>query len=140
MSLPDSLRTRSVTLVIQRVCDGDEAFTPHVAFALLEYAADCLIGTGGRGQFERHVTANRCRIEAIASIAPIPGEEAHEGMAATDAVGALRDRLDTALGLADFLAGGDMAGEMTTALGYSPEAAAADLRAKLTEALEALPQ
>lgn len=86
------------------------------------------------------MTANRCRIEAIASIAPVPGDEAREGLAASDALGALRDRLELALEMANYLPGGDGAGEMTTALGYSPEKAAAELREKLTEALEALPE
>lgn len=133
------LRTRSLTLVVQRVCLGDEVFSRAVAFALIEYALDCLNGTGGNGQFERHVTANRCRIEAIASIYPEPGEEAREGIAADDGVGALRDRLEQARLMADFLAGGEGSGEVTTALGYSPEEAASELREKLDEALEALP-
>lgn len=130
------LHTRSVTLVVQRVCSGDEPFTREVALALLEYAADCLNGTGGNGQFERHVTANRCRIEAIASIAPVPGDEAREGLATPDA--ALADRLQLALSMCDYLPGQPNSGEVTSALGYSPETAAAELRAKLTEALEGL--
>ena len=130
------LHTRSVTLVIQRVCADGEQFSQHVALALLEYAADCLNGTGGNGQFERHVTANRCRIEAVASIAPVRGEEAREGLTTPDS--ALRDRLQLALEMTDFLPGGSAATDVASAIGYSPEVAAAEIRAKLMEALEAL--
>lgn len=132
------LHTRTLTLVVQRVCDGDEIFNRQVAFALLEYAADVLNGEGGNGQFERHVTLNRCRIEAIASVAPIPGDEAREGLVSGTGTAALRDRLQTAIGISDYLIGADKAGEVATHLGYTPEDAARDLKAKLTEALEAL--
>ena len=132
--------TRTLTLVVQAVSIGDAPFSRRAGIGLLEYALDVLIGTGGNGQFERHITANGCRIEAIASIAPIPGEEAREGLAATDATGALRDRLETALGILDYLPGQEMAGEITSALGYTPEVAAQELREKIREALDALPE
>jgi hypothetical protein len=138
LSRPEHLHTRTVTLVVQRVCKPDEAINGHLALALLEYVADVLNGNGGRGQFERHVTANRCRIEAIASVAPVPGGEAQEGLAATDGAGALRARLEDALEMLEYLPGGENAGEVATALGYTPETASAEIRAKLTEALEAL--
>lgn len=134
-----NVHTRSLTLVLQAVMFGDDEFSKRSALALLEYALDVLLGTGGNGQFERHVTANGCRIEAIASIAPIPGDEAREGLVAIDAAGALRDRLQTALGIVDFLQGQDGAGAITSALGYTPEDAAQDLREKIQEALDALP-
>lgn len=135
-----SAHTRAVTLVVQRVCGAGDQFQREVALALLEYAADVLCGTGGNGQFERHVTANRCRIEAIGSIAPEPGAEAREGLAPIDGAGALRVRLQDAIDMLEFLPGGENAGEVATALGYSPEVASAEVRAKLTEALEALEQ
>ena len=131
--------TRTLTLVLQAVVIGDDRFDKRSGIALLEYALDVLLGTGGNGQFERHVTANNCRIEAIASIAPIPGDEAREGLSAIDGAGALRARLETALGLIDYLPGQDGAGEITSALGYTPEIAAQDLREKIQEALDALP-
>lgn len=134
----DDLHTRSLTLVIQRVCRGDENFSNQVAFALLEYAADSVLGEAGNGQFERHVTRNRCRIEAIASIAPIPGDEAREGLVAADADGALRDRLLVALDMVEFLIGGEKAGSIATHLGYAPEEAAREVKKQLTEAYEAL--
>ena len=133
------VHTRTLTLVLQAQMFGDDHFSRRAALALLEYALDCLNGTGGNGQFERHVTSNNCRIEAIASIAPIPGEEGREGLAPTDGVGALRARLQTALGIVDYLPGQEGAGEITSALGYTPELAAQELREKLEEALEALP-
>lgn len=135
---PD-VHTRTLTLVVQAVVFGDDGFSHRAGLALLEYALDTLNGTGGNGQFERHITANGCRIEAIASIAPIPGEEAREGLAASDATGALRDRLNTAMGIIDFLPGQADSGEITSALGYTPEVAAQELREKIQEALDALP-
>ena len=137
-TLPD-VHTRSLTVVVQAIMFGDDNFSRRAGLALLEYALDVLLGTGGNGQFERHVTANDCRIEAIASIAPIPGDEAREGLAPTDGVGALRERLLTALGIVDFLPGQEGTGEITSALGYTPEVAAQEIREKLQEALDALP-
>lgn len=136
---PD-VHTRSLTIVLQAVMFGDDHFSKRAAIALLEYSLDCLLGMGGNGQFERHITANNCRIEAIASIAPIPGDEAREGLSAVDGAGALRARLETALGIVDFLPGQDSAGEITSALGYTPEVAAQELREKIKEALDALPE
>lgn len=133
------LETRTLTLVIQRVAPVDEPFTKAVALALLEYAADCLNGTGGNGQFERHVTANRCRIEAIASVPAILGQEAKEGLVGTaDASDALRDRLDVALEIANYLPGGEHEGDIASAMGYDPKTAADELRQKLQEARDAL--
>jgi hypothetical protein len=130
--------TRTLTLVVQAVMVGEEQFTRRVGLALLEYALDCLNGTGGNGQFERHVTANDCRIEAIASIAPVPGDEAREGLATGIGDGALVDRLQLALAMTDYLPGGAKAGDLATAMGYSPETARAEIRAKVIEQLEAL--
>jgi hypothetical protein len=135
--LPE-VHTRTLTLVIQAVVRGDESFNKRIGIALLDYALATINGTGGNSQFERHVTANNCRIEAIASIAPIPGDEAREGLVSGDATQALRDRLEVALEMTRYLPGGDATGEITSALGYSPEKAASELRDQITEALEAL--
>lgn len=132
------METRTLTLVVQRVGEAGEPVAREMALALLEYAVDCLNGTGGNGQFERHITANGCRIEAIASVPPAPGAARREGLAGVDAADALRDRLQTALEMTAYLPGGEYAGEVAAAIGYDPETAARELREKIGEALEAL--
>lgn len=131
-------QTRTLTLVVQAVVGNDEPVAKRMGVALLDYAIDTINGTGGNSQFERHVTANGCRIEAIASIAPIPGDEAREYLTPGTGEQALRDRIETALHMLEYLPGGDSCNELAAAMGYTPEKAAAELREKLTEALEAL--
>lgn len=130
--------TRTLTLVVQAVVAGDAPVAKRMAVALLDYALDVINGTGGNSQFERHVTANDCRIECIASIAPVPGDEAREYLTPGTGEAALRDRLVLARQMVDYLPGGESCNELSAALGYTPEKAASELRDKLDEALEGL--
>lgn len=132
--------TRTLTLVLQAVLPVGNRAAPVFAVALQEYAADVLRGEGGVGQFERHITANKVRIEAIASIAPDPREVRREGLAPTDAIAAAVQRLETAREMADYLAGGESTGQVADLAGMTPEQAATDVRELLDEVIQALPE
>lgn len=133
-------QTVGLTLVLQRVVTQPEVSSYEFAHALIEYAHDCLRDEGGRGQFERHITANRTRIEAIASIAPEPAAVAREGLATVDSLDAVRQRLETAREMADYLPGGESIGQTADLAGYGPAQAATEIRSQLDEAIQALPE
>lgn len=133
-------QTHTLTLVVQRVSTGSREASRHqMAAALIEYACDLARWTAGNGVFERHQN-HGCRIEAIASLPPVPGGEAREDVVAADGIGALRARIADARELAEFLAGGENDNEVAAALGYTQEQAAKAIREKLDETIAALPE
>ena len=133
---PAALRTRTLTLVVQQVVHGQAPFMKNAALALVEYALDIIRGTGGNGQYERHLSANKVRIEAIGSIFPSAGAEAVDGLAPVAGTDALRARLQNVRDLTTFLKGGENATEMADYAGMSHD----DARQHIVEMLDDIEQ
>lgn len=129
-------QTRTITIVVQHVGPTvlDEPFNDIVAAGLREYLKD-----SRGGIFERHITANQCRIEAIRSLDPSQriGIEFSAGVAGTDGFDALSDRLSELALAAEFLPGGENWGSpVDQAIDYDPND---DIRKRIAEIVGTIP-
>lgn len=130
------MRTLTLTIVLQHVCEDDDHFPPVIATALQEYVDDIRKGDAGNSLYERHITKNRCRLDVIGSVPPILEEIASEGLTG-DASTALKERLLKLRLMARGLPGGPDAGEIAD-FAYAPLERAKDIRELTDELLGAI--